>query len=314
MTNTIHPLLVLLGLTLVLPAQANAQAQEQELCLSCHQYPGLVRLEKSGGFKILHIDEQKYLASAHGKLHCKNCHRGVDRIPHAGANQTDCQSQCHQSAKDQQLLAKTPRKGFHRQQQAVITRLEDRTSCKVCHPIYPHKKEPFVRAFLNMHTGYLACEVCHLKRDKFDKLNYQWVDTEAVKFAGEPFGRKYDPLRKLTHKPDTILSRIAPFGVRKTRQPEALMNTWDTADAIQFQSNRSQWGKKEQSRQIRYYHRDVVKMARVSACEECHTSNGLLDFRRLGFSEARTETLVSMPIGNIIKKYEVFYLPKLGGM
>jgi len=295
------------------PFTSGLLAREQDPCLSCHQYPGLVRLEKNGGLKVLHVDEQKYLASSHGHLACRACHLAVDKIPHVGTNKTDCQSQCHQSDKDQSLLANTPRKGFHTKQQSVIVSLEDRTSCKVCHQIYPHSKEPFVRSFLNMHTGYLACEVCHLKRSKFNIVSYDWVNTEAVVFEGKPFGSVYDPRRKSTRKPEASLSRISPFVMHKGK-PKALMNTWDTQGALKVSSARTRLDEDEKKLEIRHYHRDVVKMERTTACEECHARNGLLDFRALGFSQDRAEALMTMPIGNIIKKYDAFYLPKLGGM
>jgi len=54
--------------------------------------------------------------------------------------------------------------------------------------------------------------------------------------------------------------------------------------------------------ELSHYHRDVVTMARTTACEECHTNDGLLDFFELGFSQARSEALMEMPMGNIIKK------------
>ena len=37
-------------------------------CLTCHQYPGLVRLEKSENIKVLHIGEQKFFKSPQERL------------------------------------------------------------------------------------------------------------------------------------------------------------------------------------------------------------------------------------------------------
>jgi len=36
---------------------------DEDGCLTCHQYPGLVRLEKTNGVKVLHIDEEKFFTS-----------------------------------------------------------------------------------------------------------------------------------------------------------------------------------------------------------------------------------------------------------
>ncbi len=179
----------------------------------------------------MHVDEQKFRASSHGQLTCRDCHMGVDIIPHVGKNKTDCDSVYHQSKQDRRLLTNTSRKEFHSRQRSVTISLKDRTSCKIYHQIYPHSKKPFVRAFLNMHTGYLACQVCHLKRSKFDIVSYSWVNTNEVVFDGKPFGAVYDPLRKLTHKPQSSLPRTVPFVMRKGRS-QALMNAQDTAGAL----------------------------------------------------------------------------------
>ena len=39
---------------------ANSFALDEGGCLTCHQYPGLVRLEETGKLKVLHIDESQY--------------------------------------------------------------------------------------------------------------------------------------------------------------------------------------------------------------------------------------------------------------
>lgn len=288
------------------------ESTSKSLCLSCHQYPGLVRQNEGqqNGLKILHIDKVKYRASSHGQVECSACHIGVDKIPHVGKNKTNCQSNCHQSNKDKTLLANTPRKGFHKKEQSVITIIEDKTSCKVCHQIYPHTKEPFVRAFLNMHTGYMVCEVCHLDRAKFNVARYGWVQTKDVQFKGDAFGSFYDPLHKLTRVPDSTLSRIAPY-VNRHGKLVALMNTWDTDGAIKVYSSSRQRDKDEKTLEMTRYHRDVVKMKQTTACEKCHSANGLIDFQAIGFSNERSNTLINLDIGNIIKKYDVFYMPEL---
>lgn len=309
MCNKITNLFMMCGIIFTFLSHNNAMAEES-ICFTCHQYPGLVTQNKKAGLKILHIDKVKYRASSHGNLDCLACHIDVDTIPHVGKNRTDCQSECHQSDKDKKLLASTPRKGFHQKQQSVIVTLEDKTSCKVCHQIYPHAKEPLVRAFLNMHTGYMVCEVCHLDRSKYTVSRYDWIQAKDVEFQGDAFGEFYTPKQKITEKPKSTLSRIAPYGVREGKQ-QALINTWDTDGAIKVCSSKSRLGKDEMAVEISHYHRDVVKMERTTACEECHSSQSLIDFRAIGFSKERTENLINQNIRNIIKKYKVFYMPAM---
>ena len=311
MSNKIFNLFLMCAFIITSLLQGNVIADES-VCFTCHQYPGLVRQNdnKKDGLKIFHIDKEKYRASSHGHLDCMACHLGINKIPHVGKNKTSCQSGCHKSSRDKKLLATTPRKGFHIKEQSFIANLEDKTSCKVCHQIYPHTKEPFVRTLLNMHTGYLVCEVCHLDRSKFTVSRYGWVQTKEVYFQGEAFGSFYDPLHKLTKRPESTLSRIAPF-VNREGELQALMNTWDTDGAIKVCSSRTRLGKEEKALEISHYHRDVVKMKHTTACEECHSANGLIDFQAIGFSKERSDVLINLDIGNIIKQYEVFYMPDL---
>jgi len=309
MSNKISNLFLMCGFLITFLAHSNVIADES-ICLSCHHYPGLVKQNEKADLKILHIDKEKYRASSHGSLDCMACHIEVDKIPHVGKNKTNCQSECHQSDKDQKLLASTTRKGFHRKEQSVIVALEDKTSCKVCHQIYPHTKEPLVSAFLNMHTGYLVCEVCHLDRSKFTVSRYDWIETKDVEFQGEAFGKYYVPLNKITKTPKSTLSRIAPYVVREGKL-QALINTWDTDGAIKVCSSKSRLGKDEMAVEISHYHRDVIKMEHTTACEECHSSKGLIDFRAMGYTKERTDSLINQNIRNIIKKYKVFYMPDM---
>ena len=62
---------------------------------------------------------------------------------------------------------------FHRRQaspEAVRKPL-----CLNCHLAQPHRKSERNRSFLNMHSRFIACETCHLKR-RPEPLQYRWLD------------------------------------------------------------------------------------------------------------------------------------------
>lgn len=50
-----------------------------------------------------------------------------------------------------------------------------RTFCTGCHLSPPHTKSIRARAFLNMHTQFIACETCHMRPENV-KFDYQWFD------------------------------------------------------------------------------------------------------------------------------------------
>ncbi|MCK5427229.1 MAG: hypothetical protein KAJ34_05995 [Thermodesulfovibrionia bacterium] len=306
-------------------------------CLTCHQYPGLVRLEETGDFKMLHIDEEKHLASAHGKVDCKKCHAEVVEIPHTGKTKVECTKTCHVEdrekidAADASALSE-----YHKDEIFAITRLEDKSSCRVCHPLYPHSNNNKVRALANMHTGFLLCEVCHLKKDSSKKLTYDWKKPDVFEFIGEPYGthekreskkpeKNNGVMSKMLKifseegngangekKTEYLISRIAVFSIKSDKK-ELLMNTKDNEKAKEFLDKEKEMQPAEKERELKYFHREIAKQEISVACDECHSPNGILDFRKLGFNETEAKDLEYMNIKSLLTKYETFVIPNLFG-
>lgn len=74
---------------------AAATVSDTENCLLCHRYPGMGRYDKRGIKRIFYINESRFAHSVHGKLRCKNCHIGLDQIPHTDVKKVDCGTKCH---------------------------------------------------------------------------------------------------------------------------------------------------------------------------------------------------------------------------
>lgn len=288
--------------------QTMVLAGEHSGCITCHQFPGLARMSQDSVVKILHIDEDKFRASVHGSIECRTCHIGMDIVPHSKVEKVDCQTQCHEDDKDKMLITAGKRREIHAQQQSIITTLPDQTSCKVCHEIYPHRKKPFLRSLLNMHTSYVVCETCHLEKSRYTNISYDWVTTPKVKYSGEPFGSYYDPRNHTASDSSVSLARIAPFMV-KNGKSHFLMNIWDTKQAQEFQAISSTLSKTEKESSLKEFHSNVIKLDSSTVCEECHAENGILDFNALGFDQQQQTELVNMNIKGILTKYDKFYLP-----
>jgi hypothetical protein len=77
---------------------------------------------------------------------------------------------------------KQPRSHFHITDE-YIDRLESGTPlCLTCHGIYPHGRKERTASFLNMHIGFMACEVCHIRKDTLSSNHFfTWVDLETGK-------------------------------------------------------------------------------------------------------------------------------------
>ena len=117
--------------------------------------------------------------SSHRKAECSECHPNTTQVPHTGILEVNCSKGCHLEDKDKiASLDESYYKSYHENEKFAITRLDDKSSCRVCHPLYPHSENNKVRAMLNMHTGFMVCEVCHLKKDNIPSLSFDWKEPE----------------------------------------------------------------------------------------------------------------------------------------
>lgn len=304
---------VLFLAVLLLPlafGQGSGLAMDKSGCLTCHQYPGLVRPEKPDGFKVFHIDEQRYRKSPHGKVDCRKCHTEVHQVPHVGATRVTCTNGCHLSEKDKQRIKDVDLKTFHAKEKSYITRLADGSSCRVCHGLYPHQSSKLARAFINMHIGFMICETCHIKRDKFKTLRYDWTSSEAADFAGKPFGSRFNPNLSDAAESTHFISRIAVF-VEENGQERLMLNTWDTEKATAFLKEEKQLAPAERKARLEYFHRDIHAKEISRTCDECHSHHSILDFKALGFTEKKATDLVYLNIKGLVTKYKVFYFPEM---
>jgi len=295
---------------LLLGSVSDGLALDEGGCLTCHQYPGLVRLEKQGEFRVLHIDETRYAASAHGKIDCRKCHTHVTKVPHTGETAVDCTTNCHLTGKEKEQVKTVSLKYFHDREQSFIMHLDDETSCRVCHPLYPHSENEWVRAFLNMHTGFMLCDVCHVKKENLPEFTYNWKETDNAVFSGEPFGTYYIPKTKTALKSIHFLSRIALF-VKNNGQNQLTIDSGDSRQANEYHHNENNLTADQKAKSLDYFHRNIAKKEISVACDECHSAHSILDFKQLGFNELKTNHLVTIDIKGLVTKYKTFYFPGL---
>jgi len=285
-------------------------AMDEDGCLTCHQYPGLARSLKPEGVKVFHIDETRYLASPHGKLRCTQCHTTIHKVPHVGETSVTCNGACHQSEKDKKLVADFDLKTLHAKEQSYITRLSDGSSCSVCHPLYPHHTSELARAFINMHVSFMTCDMCHINREKYTALEYDWTDSETADFAGEAYGTRFNPKLDDASGSAHFISRIAVFSVAGgVKKP--MLNTWDTQKAAAYLSEEATLDDSGKKEQLDYFHRDIHKVEISVTCNECHSKDSILNYQELGFSKKRATDLININIKGLVTKYKVFYLPEM---
>lgn len=284
--------------------------RDSDGCLTCHQYPGLVRIEKGDRLKVLHIDEEKYAQSDHRSLACRQCHVEVTKVPHTDDTRVECNSKCHVSPKDKQMLETYDFKSLHSREQSYIRNSNDHSSCRVCHSLYPHHSNNLVRAFLNMHTGFMFCETCHINNKKFNKLDYEWISSSNIEFVGEPFGSYFEPHPDQAQQGKNVISRIAVYQTRKGKK-ESLINTQDVSNAQLFLKVQDKMEASIRKKELDDFHKDVAKKEVSVACNGCHAAKGIMDFEKLGFDEKKADHLVNINLKGLVDKYKIFFFPHL---
>lgn len=181
-------------------------------------------------------------------------------------------------------------------------------NCFICHSNLPHTKTKKIRAMLNMHSNYLACETCHLNITEGESVIYKWDSPIEKDPKGAFFGTSYDPESgELLYTHDNF-SKIAPF-YKKGEQLTSTLHMQNAPLAKEYMKIKNTLSPEQRDEMMKKFHVDI--RPKGSECQTCHASKGLLDFKSLGFSEKRIVDLENLSIKGMITKYDEFYLPDL---
>ncbi|NIA31913.1 MAG: hypothetical protein GWP06_18635 [Actinobacteria bacterium] len=230
-----------------------------------------------------------------------------------------------------QLLIPLKKKYFTKQQSTILTearRLEEfeihrhfhnivefpqipenlRSVCFICHSDYPHSKNKKVRSLLNMHTQYFVCETCHIKEKKETMIVYKWYNPLNDNPNGPFFGTSYDPQTGNIMEVEDMMSKMTPYFKTKDKI-EAAIQVQDAPLAQDYMKVRDKLTPEQRDGVKKKFHVNIKP--RGHECNTCHTKNGILDFKKLGFAENRIVDLEQLNVKGMITKYEKFYLPDL---
>lgn len=181
-------------------------------------------------------------------------------------------------------------------------------TCFICHSKLPHSKVKKIRAMLNMHTNFFACETCHLEVKEEDTVIYKWYSPLEKNPQGPFFGTSYDPESGEMARADDLLSKIVPF-YKKGKALESTLHMQQGDLAKDYVRVRDQLTPEQREGITNKFHVDILPKG--PECHICHAEKGILDFKKLGFSEKRIVDLENLSIKGMITKYDEFYLPDL---
>ena len=181
-------------------------------------------------------------------------------------------------------------------------------TCHICHTGLPHNKTKKIRAMLNMHSNYLTCETCHLKKNARQTIVYKWYSPVETHPKGPFFGTAYDPETGELEMEHAHFSKIAPFHEKNDAlTPIVQMGERDLAK--QYMEIRDQFTPEQRKSETQRFHEGIGEKG--LDCQACHATDGILDFEALGFTDKRITDLEGLNIKGIITKYDEFYLPDL---
>jgi len=170
--------------------------------------------------------------------------------------------------------------------------------CLTCHGTFPHSKEKKVRSLLNFHTGFMACAVCHVRKDpKAQDHFFIWVDrvTGITSLAVEGEYGKYP-------------AKIFPVKIMGGGQQE-IIRPVSQQSAREYLELKDKFTPDQAAKAKIKLHEKLSK--KPVFCMDCHKKDGYIDFAKLGYPRNRVDHLASTEVASMIQKYETFYLPEV---
>lgn len=185
-----------------------------------------------------------------------------------------------------------------------------RPACFICHSDYPHGKNKKIRGLMNIHTQFFVCETCHIREKPGTTIVYKWYNPLDDNPRGPFYGTSYDPATGYLSKGKDQISRISPYVKSlKTAGLELAIKVQDAPLARDYMKVRDKLSPEQREGIKNKFHEDIKPRGRD--CKRCHTKNGILDFKQLGFTENRISNLMALDIIGMLEKYEEFYMPEL---
>ncbi|MCU7917831.1 MAG: cytochrome C [Candidatus Thiodiazotropha sp. (ex Epidulcina cf. delphinae)] len=195
---------------------------------------------------------------------------------------------------------------FHHVGMKVET--DDNSICTRCHGAVPHDKAKTIRAFLNMHAFYMACETCHVRpEDDEQEWEFRWYDKATGKVVANPPG--LNTLDESMY--GNYSAKISPGGIKQDGSFKFINGPKELAFVERYLKEEGRLDDTQKSKMKKVIHRNVNEDPLI--CDGCHTISDepYLPFTLLGYPQRRLHELTSTEVVGMINKYQEFYIPNL---
>jgi len=181
------------------------------------------------------------------------------------------------------------------------TAIEDKQNlCVSCHGDVPHDKKKEVRAFLNMHAYFMACETCHIKAESKADTKFVWYEKAT--------GKEKDRIDLASYLKDTPY-KLMPL---KNSGERFYDNEQMKKYVGEFKAQVNNMAPSAKSASLKVIHRPMTELKDTVNCEDCHTSDSYkayLPFAKIGYPERRANQLVGNEVVGMVDKYKEFFIP-----
>ncbi len=233
----------------------------------------------------------------------KSSHYSLDSIVRDKFNLPPSQSKQHEQAKAVSDTVQNLGNEFHKTNKKVEK--DSWSFCVDCHGTYDHAKKKEARSFLNMHSQFISCEVCHVSMqspdDPSSQMGFGWVDLKEG---------------KLVPNPDLIESSWGDYGAKIAQvagdksNPAPFVLEDEKNFYLQLKSSSTKPDPSQEEENNKVLHQNMLKEA--LSCTKCHNSkNNFFPYVELGYSEQRKSFLVTSEVVDLINNLEKFFIPSL---
>ena len=188
---------------------------------------------------------------------------------------------------------------FHILDETVYTDVENAPICLQCHGNFCHVKSEKLRSFYNMHTFFLACETCHIRKQEGNGIAFKWFDDKTG-----------DVVTELKGENGNYGAKIVPVKGGEAEELKRLDEFPEDKKALDFIKNKETYTEEEKKNFTEVCMKKHISEKAIE-CEECHQKDGYLDYQALGYDPARSAELSRNEIVQMSKDYNEFYLPTM---
>jgi hypothetical protein len=195
---------------------------------------------------------------------------------------------------------------FHHVGMKVET--DNNSVCIKCHGAVPHDRAKTIRAFLNMHAFYMACETCHIRpENKNEQWTFRWYDKSTGDVIENP------PGLNTTNESmyGNYSAKISPGQSDSMGVFRFLNGKKEIKFVERYLNEEKRLNDTQKSKMKNIIHRKVNEQPLL--CDGCHTADKdpYLPFAKLGYPNRRLYELTSTEVVGMIKKYQQFYIPNI---